>query len=100
LLISYDRGHISARRISADSFQSNDLYEKYGLLPIENSTEEVEMGVNEILSYTNGNLHLDSKQLKMQESFKKLFPLMHQMRRSPNFIISPSFLEKHKFLLE
>lgn len=99
-LFSYDRGHLSANKISADLFQSNNLYEKFGLIPVENSVDEIENGVKEILSYVNGNLHLDGEQLKLQSRFKNLFPLMHQMRRSPNYFISPSFLSKNKFLLD
>jgi len=99
LFIECDQAKLLIYKKSADAFQNSAIYSRYGLNPVENSDAEIEAGVGEMLRYLNGDLLLSKGEMKLQEKFKSLFPIKHPMRRSTNFLVSPSFLEKNEFIL-
>jgi hypothetical protein len=81
------------REVAADSFQSAYLYEKYGLEVVENTSEELLAGVQEMVDYISGKLTLSAQQQAAQNAFRNSFPVGHPIRHFGG-IISPSFLER------
>jgi putative glycosyltransferase (TIGR04372 family) len=94
-----ERGSIHCRSITPDYFQDINLYTKCGLVIKDNTSEEILTGVKELQMYYEASKKLNPGQVKMQRRFKELFPVNHPMRHSPNFLVSPDFLDKNEFLL-
>ncbi|MBT8608403.1 TIGR04372 family glycosyltransferase [Polynucleobacter paneuropaeus] len=94
-----ERGRIYFRSLTADYFQDINQYTKCGLLIQDNTTNEILTGVRELQKYFVDAVRLTPAQVKMQQRFKELFPMHHPMRRSPNCIVSPDFLERNEFIL-
>ena len=94
-----ERGSIHCRSITPDYFQDINLYTKCGLVIQDNTSEEILTGVKELQMYYEAYNKLTPSQVKMQLRFKELFPVNHPMRHSPNFLVSPDFLERNEFIL-
>ena len=94
-----ERGKIHCRRLTPDYFQDMNLYSKCGLIIQDNTSEEILTGAKELQLYCLGSNKLTPNQVKMQLRFKELFPVNHPMRHSPDYIISPNFLDKNEFIL-
>lgn len=95
----FEKGVYRIRNVSADAFQSSNLYRRNGIEPIDNPPGDVLQGIVEMLQYVKGELHLEDKQREMQEKFKESFPVGHPMRHFMGFV-SPSFLSKHQDLID
>lgn len=94
-----ERGRIHYRSLTPDCFQDINLYSQCGLIIQDNTPQEILIGAMELQKYFVDRVGLTSEQHKMQMRFRESFPMHHPMRHSPNFLVSPDFLNKYEFIL-